>query len=80
MKVVAIVGKPKFVVNSKVQYRVETILSGSKTKWKQHYDTMEKAMAFIKREKDWREEVDPKGKMLAQYLVTEVTTNTLGLF
>lgn len=81
MKTVALTGKVKFTANDKVQYRVETILDGRKSGWKQHYDTKEKAMAFIEREKTWHDSVGlSSSSLLTQYLVTEVTTKTLGLF
>ena len=70
----ALTGKVKFVNTGKTEYRVETLLNGSKSRWKQTFSTYEDAMKYIE------DESDIGGFLGREYLVTEVFTRTLGVF
>ena len=72
--VAALSDNVKFVNKGKTQYRVETILKGNRSGWKQHFDTFADAVKWIEDQKQDYFIVD------RSYLVTEVFTKTMGVF
>ena len=72
--VAAISGKIQFANKGKTQYRVDTILKGKRSGWKQHFDTFADAVKWIEDQKQDYFIVD------RNYLITEVFTKTLGVF
>lgn len=70
MIVAALTGKVKYVNTGKTQYKVETLLNGKRSGWVQTYNDMEKVKEYI-----------DAGRFGDQtFLVTEVTTRTIGVF
>jgi len=72
-KATALTGKVKFTNLNTTKYRVETLFNGKRSRWQQTFDTLEKALANVEgQRKEWTSE--------ATYLVTEITTRTIGVF
>jgi hypothetical protein len=72
MTVTALTDKVKFVNTGKTQYKIETLLGGKRSGWSQTKATMPEVMDYIKRNRH--------GESDTTFLVTEVTTRTLGIF